>query len=208
VKSILKLPKNIPVKLKGEFKKDSTNNFIKFYKFSNSTFPVKYYPPQKDVDCGYFELYNQKYTIKGKFKEYKKFGCDLDEYSFKIFKITLSKKTYFIITSIAWTSGTGTRNVFCNLFDVTNKEKPIYYPLWSMYGSNLCFGDYNNDGNLDFLEIRYDPSSKNNDIFRATFTTIDGTNFKRIEDKYIVFKREYRDKDLPLIVALENKWLQ
>lgn len=75
-----------------------------------------------------------------------------------------------------------------------------------MYGSNLCFGDYNNDGNLDFLEIRYDPSSKSTDVYRLTFTTLVDGKFIPVKDKYLVFQREFRNGDLPRITTIEKKW--
>ena len=110
------------------------------------------------------------------------------------------------MTCIRYGSGTTTRNVYCNLFDITDPLEVQFFPLWSIYGSSHCFGDYNADGKIDFLEIRYDPEAKSTDIFKLTLTTLDMKEFRREEDKYIIFRREYQREDIPRIITIEKNW--
>lgn len=139
--------------------------------FSNPLFPFTYYSPTETIDCGYFELFSQSYPIKGKYSEWQKFGCNLDVTTLRAFKLKIQDSEYVIITSIAESNGKGTRDVFLQLFDVS-RNQPITHPLWSIYASHLSFGDYNNDGRLDFLETRYERKANDDDTFRTTFKTL------------------------------------
>jgi hypothetical protein len=203
IKSLLKEPEIVPNKIPGEFvmkrvfDKDS-------YEFSNLGFQIVYYPP--DVDCGHFSIEGKQYLQKGRYKESQEFGCDLDAQSMETFEVTVGSRNYLLITSIALTSGKGTRVVFCQLFDVTDKKKVIYFPLWSLYGSHLSFGDYNNDGRLDFLETRYEVGAKDDNTFRVVLKTLDDRQcFQTVKAKYIVFHQEYTD-DQPKISVIEKSW--
>jgi hypothetical protein len=178
---------------------------VDFFELSNSFTDVCYYPKQNEVDCGYFVVGNKEFKVGGNYP-HPSWGCDLDENSFELSEFSLQNKKFIALTAINWGSGSSTRIVFCHLFDVTNREEVLHFSLWSMYGSSRCFGDYNADGKIDFLQIRYDQESKDNNFFRMTFSTIEGDQFEEKEDKFIVFKREYQDDDLPKIISVSNKW--
>lgn len=83
----------------------------------------------------------------------------------------------------------------------------IHYALWSVYGSHLSFGDYNNDGNLDFLETRYEQNAKDDNTFRLNLKTLsrDRKTFQSFDSKYIIFHQEYTENS-PKITVIEKKW--
>ena len=205
IKSLIKVPKAVPNALSGQFLRKNSNIGSRYYEFTNSSFPVCYYQP--DGDCGYFKLFGKEYTIKGKYEVWEEFGCDLDIETFKAFQLKLNNRNYFLLTSIAVSNGRGTRDVFCQLFDITDKSNVVHYPLWSVYGSSLSFGDYNGDGKVDFLEVRNENDEKNDNIFKMQFKTIDSKNlnFKNIKGKYIIFKREF-SKNMAKTTIVKNHW--
>lgn len=204
IKSLLEKPELVPEKIPGEFVMKRA--FDKdYYEFSDPDFQIFYYPPEND--CGHFSIAGKQYLLKGKHKEREEFGCDLDGQSLEAFQIKLRDCKYLLITSIAETSGKGTRVVFCQLFDVTDKKNVIHYALWSIYGSHLSFGDYNNDGKLDFLETRYEQNAKDDNTFRLNLKTLsrDKKTFEAVKDKYIIFHQEYTE-GLPKISVIEKHW--
>lgn len=196
-----------PTPIEGEFKKSTEKQVgqeIMYYAFSNINYDFCYYPKQPGIDCGYFSIGTHLIYLDNKYPH--NLGCDLDYGSFNLAKLEMGERQYLVLTSIRYGSGTTTRYVYCNLFDVSHKNEIQFFPLWSMYGSSHCFGDYNDDGMIDFLQIRYDPEAKDNDIFRLTFSTIDGQEFKMDEERYIIFRREYQNEGLPKIISIEEKW--
>lgn len=176
-----------------------------FFELSNSLVDLCYYPKSKGIKCGYLTINDKQFQVKGNYP-HQSWGCDLDENSFELAKFNLGNSSYVILTAINWGSGSSTRIVFCHLFDITDKENIQHFPLWSMYGSSHCFGDYNNDGKIDFLQIRYDPEAKDNDVFRLTFSTLTNEKFTKDECKYIIFKRDYVSEGEPKIRPLERNW--
>lgn len=197
----------LAIPVEGIFEQDTEMQEGKemvIFTFSNPRYDFCYYPKQPGIDCGYFSIGAKLIYVADKYPYNK--GCDFDYGSFRLSELKIEEKQYLILTCISYGSGTTTRYVYCNLFDVSRKGEVQFFPLWSMYGSGLCFGDYNADGKIDFLQIRYDPEAKDNDIFRLTFSTIDGKEFRRVEDKYVIFKREYQAESLPKIVPIEEKW--
>lgn len=179
-------------------------NEINYYDFSNAKYDFCYYPKQTGIDCGYFILNGELIVLKDKYPN--DLGCDLDYGSFELSEINLGDKQYLIITGIRYGSGTTTRHVYCILIDLAQSIRVKYFPLWSLYGSKRCFGDFNADGKIDFLEIRYDPHYRNPDIFRLTFSTLEHDVFVKDESKYISFKREFVVDGLPKIIPLEKNW--
>ena len=206
-KSLVKIPKMVPSALSGEFVMKVIKPGHVYYNFSNATLPIFYYPPNVE-DCGYFELFGKHYTGKSKYDIDGNFGCDLDGETFKAFQFKLGNRSYFIITSIANANGRGTLYVFCQLFDITDKKNIIYYPLWSIFGSHLSFGDYNGDGRLDFLEVRNERAhTKDDDTFKLKLKTLnkDQKSFEDVKGKYIIFHQEYVDNS-PKITIIEKHW--
>lgn len=204
IKSLLEQPERVPEKIPGEFVMKRV--FDKdFYEFSDLDFQIFYYPPEHE--CGHFIIGGKQYLLKGKYKESEEFGCELDGQSLEAFQIKVRDRKYLLITSIAETSGKGTRVVFCQLFDVTDKQNVIHYALWSIYGSHLSFGDYNNDGKLDFLETRYERNPKDDNTFRLTLKTIsrDKKTFESANGNYIIFHQEYTE-NAPKITVVEKHW--
>ena len=178
---------------------------VTFFELSNSLVDLCYYPKSKNLECGYLTINDKPFEVKGNYP-HQSWGCDLDENSFELAKFDLGSSSYIILTAINWGSGRSTRIVFCHLFDITDMENIEHFSLWSMYGSSHCFGDYNNDGKIDFLQIRYAPEARDNDVFRLTFSTINEKEFKAVEDKFITFRREYQDEGLPKIIPIEENW--
>ena len=173
---------------------------------SESGIDIAYYPKQKGVKCGYFEINEFCFLVDGKFifKNGYHAGCDLDYGSFKVFEMNFKAKKYLLITSINNGSGTSTRYVYCHLFDVSDLDSITYFPLWSIYGSYACFGDFNQDGFLDFLRIRNE-SNMGDGYFRATLSTLYRDSFRIDSSHYIIFNRRYDSHWNPVLTVVDNK---
>ncbi|MDO8997524.1 MAG: hypothetical protein Q7U77_12930 [Sediminibacterium sp.] len=138
-----------------------------------------------DTSCNYFEFFGKKIALRGKFIN--DFACDLDVSTFKIFTANFCSKKYLLITGVSSGSGSaGTTTVF-NLFDVTDPKNFIHYPLWSKYGSELSFGDFNNDKVLDLMEIKL---FSKRDIFKVELLSLDykKSSFSSNLEQYKIFK--------------------
>ena len=124
------------------------------YYLNNSFIKLEYSYPQsiKDRSCAYFIIGNSRINLSGRYDH--NFACDLDVNSFELYTAEFNEKNYILLTCINTGSGSFATTIICHLFDITNKSDIKYYPLWSKYGSSTCFGDFNNDGKLDFLKIR------------------------------------------------------
>ncbi|NJO24540.1 MAG: hypothetical protein HC867_00320 [Bacteroidia bacterium] len=209
IKSLVETPSNCPQRLNGSFKKNKeiqSGEKIEYYKFSKSKTDFCYYPKQANINCGYFRLFGKVFALNDKFEN--NLSCDFDYGSFELYRYSLNKRNYLILNAIRYGSGTTTRFVYCNLFDITNKDSIIYYPLASIYGSGFSFGDYNNDGRLDFLQIEYDKSSKSVDDFVMKMRTLNESNqvFDLVEGKYITFSRQYRNDNSFVILKTKTDW--
>ena len=156
------------------------------YSFSMPGIKLEYCYPQttSDGSCSYFIINNQRIDIKGKYES--DFACDLDISSFNVYQGSFKGHKYVLLTCTNTGSGSSSSSVICNLFDVTNKGAIRYYPLWSKYGSQFSFGDYNKDGKLDFLQSRIQGT---NDVLRITLLTLKADKFKPEGDKFSKRKR-------------------
>jgi len=132
-------------------------------------------------------------------------GCDLDYGSFIVYRLDINGKRFLIITAINFGSGTSTRHVFCNLFDITRKTIK-YYSLESIYGSGACFGDFDDDGHLDFVRMSYDSIDSNNDRFLLRLYSLDSVlnRFQR-RDRYILFARSYTSNSMHVDI-IKRAW--
>ncbi len=144
-----------------------------------------------DSSCGYFNIASSKFSLKGKYEN--DFACDIDVYSLKMFSGTFRSKRYILLTGINNGSGSSTTSIICLLFDITNPKKIKFYPLWSKYGSEFCFQDFNNDGVLDFLKVKQLKDMTDYKILKLELMTLKGSEFMpyKPKDKYII--GEYRD---------------
>ncbi len=170
-----------------DYKTDGERKKVLYrYSFKLPFIMLQYYYPQPDLgsECGYLMVNNEKIDLKGKFEG--NLGCELDVTSFNVYKGSFEGHKYILLTCINTGSGSSTSAVMCNLFDVTNKSAIKYYPLWSKYGSQFCFGDFNKDGELDFLQSRIQGE---NDVLRITLLTLKSSKFKPVAGKYIVVKK-------------------
>jgi len=203
---ILKAATQVPDRVEGEFIKGfGIGKGDLYYTFSSADFPITYYQPFNG--CGYFKLFGKNYILENRFN-IEKFGCEMDELTFKVFHLRIATRNYFLVTSIAESNGRGTRNVFCELFDVTDPRDVLFYPLWSLYGSRYYFGDYNGDGKLDFLEVRYDRTKlRDDDTFKIQLQTLSGDwkTFTDVDGKYITFHQDFISNSFKL-TTLENHW--
>jgi hypothetical protein len=93
IKSLIKDPTIISEKISGEFARKGKESDPKgwYYEFSNPSFPICYYPPNQD--CGYFDLFGKQYLIKGKYKAWEEFGCDLDGETLEAFQLKMTAET-------------------------------------------------------------------------------------------------------------------
>ena len=208
VTNLLPDTNNVPINVEYSLNQvDETVNNQKeiFYELSNPLVDLSYHPKGLNLECGYLKINDKVFKVKGGYP-HPSWGCDLDENSFELSRFDLGDRRYIILTAINWGSGSSTKIVFCHLFDITDIDNIHYYSLWSMYGSSHCFGDYNNDGNIDFLQIRYAPEAKDNDTFKLNLSTIDEKKFKPVGNKFIIFRREYRNEGLPKIIVTEDNW--
>lgn len=114
-------------------------------------------------------------------------ACEFDETSLVVYKGFFAKNKYILITGINNGNNYSALNVFCMLFDVTDINCVKFYPLWSKYGGVSCFGDFNNDGKLDFLKVR---SGNKKNHLKITLMTLSGEDFNDFDDKhYIIAER-------------------
>lgn len=163
---------------------------------------LKYCYPESasDSGCGYFIFNKQRFNLRGRF-EYN-FACELDEASFDVYQGSFNGHKYILLTCINNGSNTYAMTVICNLFDITNKKAIKYYPLWSMFGSEFSFGDFNNDGKLDFLQSRYEAHYQGDyDILKLTLLTLKNGKFKSDNNKYITVRRTGNS-----LKVLNRKW--
>jgi hypothetical protein len=193
-------PKCIFKPLKGEFVQGESKIIVKngeklpvtySYQFNNKFIQLDFFYPKsaKDGSCSYFKIEGTRINLKSHFEE--DFACDLDVTSFNVYQGSFRGRNYLLLTCINNGSGSSTTSVVCNLFDITDRKSIKYYPLWSKYGSSACFGDFNKDGILDFLKIRYFNGKRDN-------LRIDLTSLQK--DSFIVPK----DKNFFLILKLDN----
>lgn len=168
------------------------------YSFNIPGINLDYCYPQTATDgsCSYFVLNNQRIDIKGKYES--DFACDLDLSSFNVYKGSFKGRKYVLLTCTNTGSGSSTSSVICNLFDVTDKKAIKYYALWSKYGSQFSFGDFNKDGNLDFLQSRIQGA---NDVLKIKLLTLTAGKFKAQNNKYIIVKQSGTS-----LKTLERHW--
>jgi hypothetical protein len=190
-------------RIEGDFiKKNGTQNgsINECFEFINdANIELCYFPVQSDVDCGYFIIKKQKF---GGELYNSKLACDLDYGSFEVFQLNMkSSGKFLLINSIGNVSGTATRRVFSNLFKITETGL-VYFPLMSIYGSANNFGDFNNDGILDYIEVTYDKFDPN---FKAIFTTISDDKFVKDETKFIRFSKVEKNNKWTAKI-IEKKW--
>ncbi|MBK8390831.1 MAG: hypothetical protein IPL23_16775 [Saprospiraceae bacterium] len=185
-------------KIEGNFtKKYATQNDAKYecYEFNSSHLALAYIPIQKEIDCGYFEINEQIFYTENKL------ACDLDYGSFSVYKLNLNSDEFILLNSIANVSGTASRRVFNNLF-LLNSNGIKYFPLTSIYGSERNFGDFNSDGKLDYLETSYNQFDP---IYKTVFTSLDNYEFKKDQNKYIIFEKILLCNKISTKI-MEKKW--
>ena len=93
----------------------------------------------------------------------------------------LKSKKY--ISLFFWDSTLPTSNphFFIILFDITNINniKPYFFDE-QMSFNPYCFGDFNNDGKLDFANWKYDE--------KLYYTTLTGNKYKTLKNKFVLIK--------------------
>lgn len=152
------------------------------YTFSDKSIKMSYVLSQANSisdSCDYFLLFNKKFCPSEYIHDLP--ACELDINSFRLFKGVYNKHTYLLLTAINNGSGKSSTFVFCFLFDITDYNAIISYPLWSKYGGTSCFGDFNNDGKLDFLKVR-----EKNDQLNMSIMMLDGDKFREYDDMHYI----------------------
>lgn len=195
---------NITVKvIKGDFlreKVSQNNREIEHLKFSNLLYNIAYTPSQSNIECGYFTINKQRFDLKN--SSLINPSCDLDDKSFELYQIKLRRKKYLLLTCVGNVSGNATRRVFCNLFNITSEKSIKFYPLYALCGSSLNFNDFNSDGNLDFLQIRYNKFDPN---YIITFTSLKGNSFIEDTTKFIKIQKVIDSGNIKFKI-LKKKW--
>ena len=209
-KKILTTERRIEINsISGGFKPIESYKNNNCYQFNSEGIDIKYLEPFNDEKCGEFIICNTRINLEGKFYN-DQLACDLDVNSFQVYKFSFSRRKYILIQSIKKASGAATSCVIFHLFDITDSRKVHYYPLWSFYGSVLCFSDFNKDNKLDFLEIRDNWRQTGSDTFKATIATLNNINSRFVsseKNKFITFKRTYNKNSDMQIAILEKKWI-
>lgn len=205
LKKIVQIPDNSPVKVKGRFKKSSDNN-VYYYKFVNPKIKLCYYPKQTNVQCGRFNIFGQNIYIEKSDNE--EMSCDLDYGSFEVFNFSLNNKQYLIVNGIRYGSGMAANYVYLNIFDISNKDSVISYQVSSFYGSEYNIGDFNSDGNLDYLKISYDTTSNSPNNFVLYLMSLDKENqrFNNFQQKYKKFNRTYDNNNNLIFKVTASSW--
>ncbi len=190
IKSDLKFQKQMGVFEPKEFETIDNQKIAYLFRFSNKLISIAYRQPKQselsDTACGYFEINNSVVKMAGLFPD--DFACEIDINSINVYTTQFHNKKYLLITAINKGSGLSASTIVMNLFDITNPSVILYYPLWSIYGNPSCFGDYNKDGVLDFLQVR---STGKNSIFKIEFTSLKGNHFiPSMKNYYMIVKRK------------------
>lgn len=149
--------------LKNKFITNQRSN-IYYSKLSNPKFPLEYID---DGNCGKFVIKNKTFPLKDFFET--ELACDLDLTAYKVYQFRFKRHQYYALECI--NKGSRTSFILIHLFEV-GKQSIYYYPLWSRYGSINCIGDFNKDGNLDFLKIRNNEDQTGKDTFKATIMSL------------------------------------
>lgn len=139
---------------KGGFENISSKEYndVRRYRFKNKNVTLTYIENNYSSECDSFIVYGKRFGVEGKFED--NLACNLDVTSLRVFSFFFKGRKYILVESIKKASGIASSYIIFHLFDVTNKSNIVYFPAWSVYGSKSCFGDFNNDGILDFLAIR------------------------------------------------------
>lgn len=199
--------KNLFKKVKGTFfdkvKLDTINgeNVNYMYQFSDSLYIEVWFPfDTNSSKCNYFSISHQQINIEGLFDN--DFACELEIASLSVYKTEFYNKKYLLVTGINSGSGDYTTSVICNLFDIANHKKIIYYPLWSKYGGTSCFGDFNNNGKLDFLKVRNYQGSRSTYI--VTIMELTNDSFINIDEAkyFLIVKKQSNDS----FKVIKKKW--
>ncbi len=180
---------------------DSTKSLYEYY-FKNKNYKIKYFFPMlKDSannNCGYFNILGNRFNIKRKFEH--NIACQLDPTYMDVYYAIFNKKKYILITSINDGSGLTSSKVICNLFDITKTSSIKYYSLWSMFGGEQCFGDFNKDGKLDFLKIQNWVDGKKYRSIISVMSLINGSfQAEKGSRHYIIF--EYNKEFKPRLLV-------
>lgn len=181
-------------------KKYSNQNGKKFecYDLNVLNLDLAYYPVQNGIDCGYFVINEQKISVDFYLNQV---ICDLDYGSFEVYTFKLNSDNFIILNAIGNVSGSATRRVFNNLFKI-NGDRISYFAFSSIYGSENNFGDFNDDGKLDYLETSYDKFDPN---YKTVFTTLINDQFIKDETKYIKFIKIIEGNKIKAKIT-EKRW--
>jgi hypothetical protein len=177
---------------------DSQNIRKTIWYAHDSNLVFRFYSAGKSIKCNYWWVNGKVITVPNVIKGAP--GCELDITSFEAYKLRFNSRKYVIVTCINSGSGNYSRLVYCNLFDVTNPSTIRYNCMVSEYGSEKCFGDFNEDGILDFLAIKKGP--KNPNLFVANLYSLSPSNgaFVLQKKNYLKFQRSY-DRNNQLIIT-------
>lgn len=196
----LKLPSDLKfTKVEGLFvKKECSQDGKKYecYEFNIPNMSLSYYPLQIGLDCGYFVVNENKFIPNSN-----KLSCDLDYGSFEVYKLELRSNQFILVNAIGNVSGTATRRVFNNLFKISLNDV-VFFPLTSIYGDETNFGDFNSDGELDYLETSYD---KFDPDYKTVFSTMSKDQFIKDKTKYIKLTRMVKGKKIKVKI-IDKKW--
>ena len=123
-------------------------------------------------ECDYFVLNGSRFCPNDYIHDWS--TCELDVNSFILYKTTYNNHQYLLLTAVNNGSGRSAIYNICLIFDITDLNNIIFYPLWSKYGGKKCFGDFNGDGYIDFIKIKGEDLSL--DI--SLWTLMDGNIIK------------------------------
>jgi len=172
------------------------------FKFNSTETSIEYYRSKQaelnDSSCSKFIILGSIFFIKGHFIN--DFACDMDISSLNVYFGSFNNQKYILITGINCGSGSSTTTIILNLFNVTNKNHIIYYPLWSKYGGLSSFGDFNGDGCLDFFEVR---NFKEQFFYKGTVMSLKEGKFLPFHQNnyFIIFKYDGNS-----IITLTKNW--
>jgi len=149
---------------------------------------LKYYLPSREgkkiSKKGFFRYNGKKMFVNIKEENNEKWD-ELDESSLELFRTAFKGKNYLLITGTA--SGPRTAvDVFCLLMNITDSKNPKTNFLHTTLGGYFCFGDFNEDGILDFLDLN--KIGDDYDKLRVTLKSmLDGHDFVDFHpDKYFM----------------------
>lgn len=165
-------------RIQGTTKNILRNGYwVTYFKSYSNELNFKY---SADGVSNYFIINNQTINLQDSIDM---FINELDPNSFVVYKFYFQGKKYFVLETLSSIPGKSiASSVIFYLFRFESGQLFTTH-VWSKYGSINCFGDFDNDGDLNFLKIRSKLYNENINKFEANYLSYDSNRKQFIKTK-------------------------